>query len=162
MSEEAPFPVDPVEPSQSSFSRSLKCELLALANASRDKKNENIIDIDSRIYQINLRVIYSIYRKWHSLDREKKRVARAIFEKIVEQITTNTSTETSTVNNINVVISSPIQVIHQHIEKTGVKELREKLHRYENSIRCVKIVLSSNMSDYIKIKSIEKCLNSIY
>ena len=156
MSEEPPFPLEPVEPSAGSLSRSLRRERLTLINVNQSYREESAV--------IGFKININIYKKYHSLDREKKKIVKSIIEKIIENVADNNASFNavinSSINNINIVISSPIQI--QYIEKTGVKELKEKLQRYEKIVKCVSNVLQmySRYCDAKCVESIKKCIDS--
>jgi len=143
--------------------RSLQSETLALATAITNKKIESgiirVTSSDSRVYQINLRVSKQVYEKWHSLNRDSKRVTRAVFEKLVESIAEKGFPEV-TVASLSIAISSPIQIVQQIVEKAGTRELREKLKKAEEAILCTAKTLQTYRENCREtcIENIKRCI----
>ena len=52
--------------------------------------------------------------------------------------------------NVNVAISSPIQFQYVTVEKPGVRELKEKLKKYEDFEKCVRSVLFQKFLNWDK------------
>jgi len=150
--EEAPFPVEPVEPGPAQ-KRSLRRELSTFANVYTQKSVECVKNRQSVV--ISFRVNSIIFNKYHSLSREKKRFIKSIVEKMVEQLADGNSLSISmSVTNVNLSINA--QVVQQIVERAGVKELKQQLKRYESVIQCVKAVVYGNFSN--KLELVKKCL----
>jgi len=151
--DEPPFPVEPVErgPTQK---RSLRRELLTLINVNTQKRVEYT---KSQAAIIGFRVDYLIYRKYHSLNKEKKRIIRAILEKLIEELANNNGSSlniSASITNVNLNLNVNTQV--QIVERAGVRELKERLKRYEATIQCVRAVIYGNYVD--KLELIKRCL----
>jgi hypothetical protein len=96
------------------------------------------------------------------LSREKKRLVKSVVEKLVEQLSSSSSISISTsVTNINLNINA--QVVQQFVERAGVRELRERLRRAEEALRCVSSVLSMHrLCDKHCIESIQLCVRGYW
>ena len=152
--EEAPFPVEPVEPGPAQ-KRSLRRELSTFANVYTQKSVECVKNRQSVV--ISFRVNSIIFNKYHSLSREKKKIVRAILEKLIEQLANDNDNSlriNTSITNINLSINA--QVVQQIVERAGVKELKQQLKRYESVIQCVKAVVYGNFSN--KLELVKKCL----
>ena len=111
--------------------------LLTFANVNKNKRIERVNIEDSRNYLIGLRVLRNVYEKWHSLDRDRKRVLRQIFESLVLDSDNLPQFAGSLVINLNANVNQQVVIV----EKQGVKELKEKLKKYEDFEKCVRSVL---------------------
>jgi len=96
------------------------------------------------------------------LSREKKRLIKSVVEKLVEQLADSNSISISTsVTNINLNINA--QVVQQFVERAGVRELRERLRRAEEALKCVSSVLSMyRLCDKHCIESIQMCVKGYW
>jgi hypothetical protein len=111
--------------------------LLTFANVNKNKRIERVNIEDSRNYLIGLRVLRNVYEKWHSLDRDRKRVLRQIFESLVLDSDKLPQFAGSLVINLNANVNQQVVIV----EKQGVKELKEKLKKYDDFEKCVRAVL---------------------
>jgi hypothetical protein len=120
--------------------------LLTFANVNKNKRIERVNIEDSRNYLIGLRVLRNVYEKWHSLDRDRKRVLRQIFESLVLDSDKLPQFAGSLVINLNANVNQQVVIV----EKQGVKELKEKLKKYEDFEKCVRAVLFQKFLNWDK------------
>ena len=152
---EPPFPVEPVEPGPAQ-KRSLRSKLSTFANVYTQKSVENRQSV-----VISFRVNSIIFNKYHSLSREKKRLIKAVVEKVVEQLAGSSISINTSVTNVNLNINA--QVVQQVVERAGVRELRERLRRAEEALKCVSSVLSMyRLCDKYCMESIERCVKGYW
>ena len=152
---EPAFPVEPVEhgPTQT---RSLRAELYTFANVYTQKRVESV-KMQSSV--LSFRVNSIVFNKYHSLSREKKRIIRAILEKLIEELASsngNSLNINTSVTNVNLNLNVNAQVVQQIVERAGVRELKEKLKKYESIVNCVRAVVYGNYVD--KLELIKRCL----
>jgi hypothetical protein len=144
--------------------RSLRRELLTLINVNNQKLVESGIERDNLDSKnvIGFRVEKKIYSLYHSLDRKSKALVKAILEKVIEEIAAKNSVSVNpAIANINIAISSPIQVQQVVVERAGVKELKEKLKKAENALLCVSSVLANHGYRYCDKKCVEEVLSCV-
>jgi len=120
--------------------------LLTFANVNKNKRIERVNIEDSRNYLIGLRVLRNVYEKWHSLDRDRKRVLRQIFESLVLDSDKLPQFAGSLVINLNANVNQQVVIV----EKQGVRELKEKLKKYEDFEKCVRSVLFQKFLNWDK------------
>jgi len=160
MSEEPPFPLEPVEPSAGSLSRSLRRETYTYAYVYKQKTIENLN------YIVHFRVHKDIYYIYHSLDRENKKILRRVIEEVIKSFVNEKKNKkidfSVNVANINISISSPIQIVQQIVEKNGARELKMKLKKAEDALMCVSSVVQmySRYCDARCVESIKRCIDS--
>ena len=120
--------------------------LLTFANVNKNKRIERVNIEDSRNYLIGLRVLRSVYEKWHSLDRDRKRILRQIFEILVLDSDKLPQFAGSLTINLNANVNQQVVIV----EKQGVRELKEKLKKYEDFEKCVRSVLFQKFLNWDK------------
>ena len=129
--------------------------LLTFANVNKNKRIERVNIEDSRNYLIGLRVLRNVYEKWHSLDRDRKRVLRQIFESLVLDSDKLPQFAGSLIINLNANVNQQVVIV----EKQGVKELKEKLRKYEDFEKCVKAVLIGKYLNWDTL--LQKCFEKL-
>ena len=107
--------------------------------------------IENSNYILHFRVPKEYYEMYHSLNRERKALIKAILMKDIEAVAKGDLSHVKfEFANVNVVISSPIQIQHVTVEKQGVRELKEKLKKYEDFEKCVRSVLFQKFLNWDK------------
>jgi hypothetical protein len=107
--------------------------------------------IENSNYILHFRVPKEYYEMYHSLSRERKALIKALLMKDIEAVVKGDLSHVKfEFANVNVVISSPIQIQYVTVEKQGVKELKEKLKKYEDFEKCVRSVLFQKLLNWDK------------
>jgi len=93
-------------------------------------------------YFIGFRVPKVFYEMYHSLSAEGKAIVKASLLSIIESLAKGAINLPSfTIADVNIAVSSPIQVVQQVVVKEDVKVYKEKLKKYEDFEKCVRAVL---------------------
>jgi len=107
--------------------------------------------IENSNYILHFRVPKEYYEMYHSLNRERKALIKALLMKNIEAVVKGDLSHVKfEFANVNVVVSSPIQIQHVTVEKQGVRELKEKLKKYEDFEKCVRSVLFQKILNWDK------------
>jgi hypothetical protein len=107
--------------------------------------------IENSNYILHFRVPKEYYEMYHSLNRERKALIKALLMKDIEAVVKGDLSHVKfEFANVNVVVSSPIQIQYVTVEKQGVKELKEKLKKYEDFEKCVRSVLFQKFLNWDK------------
>jgi len=165
---EAPFPVEPVEPAarpDSDSKKNKECTVeygtLAPSKSSLASPHlNNSLEFKQfkqfkRYYQINLHVSEEVYKIYHSLDRERKRLVRRVVEEVIRKM------QSVDINTViaNVTLNLGLNINTQIVRVERVSVGRELFKKYENAIRCIKIVLGGGFAD--KLGMIQKCVEGL-
>ena len=173
MAGEPPFPVEPVEPAarpDSDSKKNKECTVeygtLAPPKSSLSKSplgsstGNNSLEFKQfkqfkRYYQINLHVSEEVYEAYHSLDREKKRLVRRVVEEVIRKM------QSVDINTViaNVTLNLDLNVNAQIVRVERVSVGRELFKKYENAIRCIKVVLGGGFAN--KLGMIQKCVEGL-
>ena len=107
--------------------------------------------IENSNYILHFRVPKEYYEMYHSLNRERKALIKALLVKDIEAVVKGDLSHVKfEFANVNVAISSPIQIQYVTVEKQSVKELKEKLKKYEDFEKCVRSVLFQKFLNWDK------------
>jgi glycyl-tRNA synthetase alpha subunit len=107
--------------------------------------------IENSNYILHFRVPKEYYEMYHSLSRERKALIKALLMKDIEAVVKGDLSHVKfEFANVNVAISSPIQIQYVTVEKQGVRELKEKLRKYEDFEKCVRAVLFQKFLNWDK------------